>query len=232
MAFSFFSQSGHSLGSSNTCTPLAEALFLHITPLYVLGRANFGKKHFPRPKVSGCLKSRTPDTHGQPGAVPLIILVFGWRRCDNYSPRYSTLGTRSSSSVLTCSLSQWLVLMCWRNALWGPTEAMLFHNSHTVRACFGEKPLFPSESVRNVPFFSRTVMICGQAPPDSWFWSLSRADRTSQCRETARCAAVNAFLMGGCKKSNFKSLRLFWGPSGTPGPMVIRTRLKNVRKTR
>jgi len=40
-----------------------------------------------------------------------------------------------------------------RNALWGPTEAMLIHNSHTVRVCFGEKPLFPSEIVRNVPFF-------------------------------------------------------------------------------
>ena len=48
-------------------------------------------------KCPDCPGSWTPDTHGPLTAVPLIILVFGWRRCDNYSPRYSTLGARSNS---------------------------------------------------------------------------------------------------------------------------------------
>jgi hypothetical protein len=44
------------------------------------------------------LVSKISDTgHSwQLGDVPLNILVFGWRRCDNFSPRYSTLGTRRS----------------------------------------------------------------------------------------------------------------------------------------
>jgi hypothetical protein len=56
-------------------------------------------------------------------------------------------------SVLTRSLSQWVFLMRWRNALWGPTKAMLIHNSHSVIARFGEKARFASESVRSVRFF-------------------------------------------------------------------------------
>jgi len=104
-------------------------------------------------KCPDCPRFRTPDTHGPLTAVPMIILVFGWRRCDNYSPRYSTLGARSSSR---CSLALYLngsFCLAVHNALWGPTKAMLFHNSHTVIARFGEKARFASESVRSVPFF-------------------------------------------------------------------------------
>jgi hypothetical protein len=61
-------------------------------------------------KCPDCQGSRTPDTHGPLTAVPLIILVFGWLRCDNYSPRYSTLGARSSSR---CSLALFLSMACF-----------------------------------------------------------------------------------------------------------------------
>jgi len=59
-------------------------------------------------KCPVCPKSRTPDTLGQLAAVPLIILVFFWRCCHDYSPRKSILGTRTSSSMLNC----WSVAVC------------------------------------------------------------------------------------------------------------------------
>ena len=39
------------------------------------------------------------------------------------------------------------------------------------------------------------------------------------------------FSYGRVQNSNFKSLRLIWGASGTPHPVVIQTRLKIVRKS-
>jgi hypothetical protein len=46
------------------------------------------------------------------------------------------------------------------------------------------------------------------------------ARRGSQC-----------FSYGRVQNSNFKSLRLIWGASGTPSPMVIQTRLNILRNT-
>jgi hypothetical protein len=124
-----------------------------LTTINVYGGLSWRKNPWSVRKCPDCPRFRTPDTHGPLTAVPMIILVFGWRRCGNYSPRYSTLGARSSSR---CSLALYLngsFCLAVRNALWGPTEAMLIHNSHSVRACFGEKPRFASESVRSVRFF-------------------------------------------------------------------------------
>ena len=82
-----------------------------------------------------CLKSRTPDTLGQLAAVPLIILIFCWRCCDDYSPRKSILGTRTSSR---CSLDG-VILHATFNDFGAKCKYCYFNNQKRLRRPFLEK---------------------------------------------------------------------------------------------
>jgi hypothetical protein len=112
-------------------------------------------------KCPVCPIFRTPDTHGQLAAVPLIILVFGWRCCDDYSPRKSILGTRTRSR---CSIAG-VLLYATFNDFGAKCKKCYFNNQKRLWRHFLEKKTRgASESVQTVRDFGHRTYMNRRAP--------------------------------------------------------------------